>query len=176
MNSLKLHNILFISLLIAGCGSEKFLKKDSNFLSENKLYVNGVENRIQSINQLIIPKPNTYFFGIPLKLQLDKWASEFPKEDFKIWLNEKSKRKERLNKLLSPKQVFQLEKYFLRINKWMKDNGEKPSLVDSLLINKNISKLNQYYKNIGFFDVESSFEINELRPCLLYTSPSPRDP
>ena len=150
--------------MIAGCGSEKFLKKDSNFLSENKLYVNGVENRIQSINQLIIPKPNTYFFGIPIKLQLDKWASAFPKEDFKIWLNKKSKRKERLNKLLSPKQVFQLEKYFLRINKWMKDNGEKPSLVDSLLIDKNISKLKQYYKNIGFFDVESSFEINELRP------------
>ena len=101
MNSLKLHNILFISLLIAGCGSEKFLKKDSNFLSENKLYVNGVENRIQSINQLIIPKPNTYFFGIPLKLQLDKWASEFPKEDFKIWLNEKSKRKELTEKIKS---------------------------------------------------------------------------
>ena len=163
-SKLKLHNILFILLLIIGCSTEKFIKKDANLLQENRLYIDGEENRSSPLNQLISPKPNTYFLGIPLKLQLNQWSSDIPKEDFKKWLDKKPNRKEKLISLLSPKQVYQLEKYYVKFNSWMENNGEKPSLIDSISIKKNIKRFNQYYKNIGYFDVESSFEINELKP------------
>ena len=163
-SKLKLHNILFILLLIIGCSTEKFIKKDANLLQENRLYIDGEENRSSPLNQLILPKPNTYFLGIPLKLQLNQWSSDIPKEDFKKWLDKKPNRKEKLISLLSPKQVYQLEKYYVKFNSWMENNGEKPSLIDSISIKKNIKRFNQYYKNIGYFDVESSFEINELKP------------
>ena len=83
--------------------------------------------------------------------------------EFKNWLNKKPKRKKRLSSFLSPKQLFQLEKYFIGLNTWMKNNGEKPSLVDSMLITKNVKRLNQFYKNKGYFDVETNFEINDLK-------------
>ena len=160
----KLHNILFILLLISSCSSEKFLTQGNNLLSDNKIYINGSERKSDPINELLLPKPNTYFFGIPLKLQLNSWAKEFPEDNFKKWLNKKENRSKNLNKLISPKQVYQLERYYVKFNSWLKKNGEKPSLVDSLLIKKNIKKLNQYYKNLGYFDVSSDYEINQIRP------------
>jgi outer membrane protein assembly factor BamA len=147
-----------------GCSTEKFLKEGTNLLYENRLYIDGEEKRNAAVKELISPKPNTYFLGIPLKLQLNQLSKELPKEYFEKWLNKKSNRKEKLNSLLSPKQVYQLEKYFVRLNTWMKNNGEEPRIVDSLLIKKNISRLNQFYKNLGYFDVETNFEITELKP------------
>ena len=137
----KLHNILFILLLISSCSSEKFLTKGNNLLSDNKIFINGSERKSDPINELLLPKPNTYFFGVPIKLQLNSWAKEFPKDNFKKWLNTKENRSKNLNKLISPKQVYQLERYYVKFNSWLKKNGEKPSLVDSLLIKKNLKKL-----------------------------------
>ena len=159
----KLHNILFILVIFTGCGSEKLLKRDSNLLFENRLFIYDEEESSETVNQLISPKPNTYFLGIPLKLQLYKLSKEFPDMEFKNWLNKKPKRKKRLSSFLSPKQLFQLEKYFIGLNTWMKNNGEKPSLVDSMLITENVKRLNQFYKNKGYFDVETNFEINDLK-------------
>ena len=147
-----------------GCSTEKFLKEGTNLLYENRLYIDGEEKRNAAVKKLISPKPNTYFLGIPLKLQLNQLSKEVPKEDFEKWLNKKSNRKEKLNSLLSPKQVYQLEKYFVGLNTWMKNNGEEPRIVDSLLIKKSISRLNQFYKNLGYFDVETNFEITKLKP------------
>ena len=95
----KLHNILFILLLISSCSSEKFLTQGNNLLSDNKIYINGSERKSDPINELLLPKPNTYFFGIPLKLQLNSWAKEFPEDNFKKWLNKKENRSKNLNKL-----------------------------------------------------------------------------
>ena len=160
----KLHNILFIILLLNSCSSEKFLKDGTFLLSENRLYINGEEKSINSAKQLILPKPNSYFIGIPLKLQLNEWADEFPRQSFRKWLNKNPKRKVKLNYLLSPKQVFQLEKYSIQLNSWLNKNSEKPILVDSLVIKSNIKRLTQHFKNLGYFDLNIDFEVNELKP------------
>ena len=60
----KLHNILFILLLISSCSSEKFLTQGNNLVSDNKIYINGSERKSDPINEILLPKPNTYFFGI----------------------------------------------------------------------------------------------------------------
>ena len=145
--------------MCCGCASEKFVSDGKFLLAENKLYINGEENQNHPINQLILNKPNTSFFGFPIKMQLNHWAKEFPKKEFKEWLNKKAKRKSKAINLMSSKQVYQLEKYYIQFNSWLKKNGEAPILIDSLLINNNIKRIEQYYKNDGFFDVQSNYEI-----------------
>ena len=163
-SSIKLRNILLISLLVVSCNTEKFLTDGSFLLSENKLYINGEETKTNPSTQLILPKPNTSFIGLPLKLQLNHWVNESPKEKFNKWLNEKPKRKEKLNNLLSPKQVFQLEKYSIKLNSWLKKNSEEPSIVDSSLIKSNVKRLTQYFKNLGYYDLVVDYEIIPLKP------------
>ena len=145
--------------MFCGCASEKFVSDGKFLLTENKLYIDGEENQNHPIKQLILNKSNTSFFGFPIKMQLNHWAKEFPKKEFRKWLNKKAKRKRRTINLMSSKQVYQLEKYYIQFNSWLKKNGEPPILIDSLLINNNIKRIEQYYKNDGFFDVQSNYEI-----------------
>ena len=145
--------------MCCGCASEKFVSDGKFLLTENKLYIDGEENQNHPIKQLILNKSNSSFFGFPIKMQLNHWAKEFPKKEFRKWLNKKAKRKSRTINLMSSKQVYQLEKYYIQFNSWLKKNGEPPILIDSLLINNNLRRIEQYYKNDGFFDVQSNYEI-----------------
>ena len=110
-------------------------------------------------NQLIFPKKQKQLFISKIKFQLNNWVKESPEDNFDNWINKKPNRKKRLNKLLSSKQVEQLKKYYLKYNAWLSKNGDSPTLVDSTEISKNIQRLEQYYKNLGYFDVK----LNNLR-------------
>ena len=155
----KLRNLLFISILFFNCSSDRFLKDGQTILLENKLIVNGEEKKRDFANQLIFPKKQKQLFISKIKFQLNNWVKESPEDNFDNWINKKPNRKKRLNKLLSSKQVEQLKKYYLKYNAWLSKNGDPPTLVDSTEISKNIQRLEQYYKNLGYFDVK----LNNLR-------------
>ena len=155
----KLRNLLFISILFFNCSSDRFLKDGQTILLENKLIVNGEEKKRDFANQLIFPKKQKQLFISKIKFQLNNWVKESPEDNFDNWINKKPNRKKRLNKLLSSKQVEQLKKYYLKYNAWLSKNGDTPTLVDSTEISKNIQRLEQYYKNLGYFDVK----LNNLR-------------
>ena len=155
----KLRNLLFISILFFNCSSDRFLKDGQTILLENKLIVNGEEKKRDFANQLIFPKKQKQLFISKIKFQLNNWVKESPEDNFDNWINKKPNRKKRLNKLLSSKQVEQLKKYYLKYNAWLSKNGDSPTLVDSTEISKNIQRLEQYYKNLGYFDVK----LNNLR-------------
>ena len=150
----KLRNLLFISILFFNCSSDRFLKDGQTILLENKLIVNGEEKKRDFANQLIFPKKQKQLFISKIKFQLNNWVKETPEDNFDNWINKKPNRKKRLNKLLSSKQVEQLKKYYLKYNAWLSKNGDPPTLVDSTEISKNIQRLEQYYKNLGYFDVK----------------------
>ena len=152
----KLRNLLFISILFFNCSSDRFLKDGQTILLENKLIVNGEEKKRDFANQLIFPKKQKQLFISKIKFQLNNWVKESPEDNFDNWINKKPNRKKRLNKLLSSKQVEQLKKYYLKYNAWLSKNGDPPTLVDSTEISKNIQRLEQYYKNLGYFDVKLS--------------------
>ena len=155
----KLRNLLFISILFFNCSSDRFLKDGQTILLDNKLIVNGEEKKRDFANQLIFPKKQKQLFISKIKFQLNNWVKESPEDNFDNWINKKPNRKKRLNKLLSSKQVEQLKKYYLKYNAWLSKNGDPPTLVDSTEISKNIQRLEQYYKNLGYFDVK----LNNLR-------------
>ena len=58
-----------------------------------------------------------------------------PKKQFEDWINKKIKRKKRLEKLLSKKQIIALEKYNINLNNWLKNTGEPPAVLDTFKIN-----------------------------------------
>ena len=150
----KLRNLLFISILFFNCSSDRFLKDGQTILLDNKLIVNGEEKKRDFANQLIFPKKQKQLFISKIKFQLNNWVKETPEDNFDNWINKKPNRKRRLHKLLSSKQVEQLKKYYLKYNAWLSKNGDFPTLVDSIEISQNIQRLEQYYKNLGYFDVK----------------------
>ncbi|MBN08885.1 MAG: hypothetical protein CMC79_00720 [Flavobacteriaceae bacterium] len=159
----KIHNLIFIFLILTSCSTSKLLEENQNLLGRYRLFVNGNERANDPATKLLLPKPNTLFLGYPLKLKLNSLVKESPKENFQNWLDLKPNRRQRLNKLMSKKQVYQLEKYAIKLNSWLNRNGEKAILVDTTLINSNSIILNQYYKNLGYFDVISDVDINKLK-------------
>ena len=143
-------------MLFYNCSADRFLKEGQTILLDNKLIINGEEKKRDFANQLIFPKKQKQLFISKIKFQLNDWANESPEDNFNNWINKKPPRKERLNKILSSKQVEQLKKYYLKYNSWLSKNGDLPTLVDSTEIIKNIQRLEQYYKNLGYFDVKLS--------------------
>ena len=76
----------------------------------------------------------------------------------------------RLNKLISNKQVNQLKRYNKLFNNWIKSTGEEPVFLNKADIEGNINRLIQYYKNNGYFDVKVEIDsiINTNKAEVLY--------
>ena len=61
---------------------------------------------------------NSKILGIPYKLHVYNLAEKEPEANFEAWLASKPKREQRLNRLLSKKQVTQLKQYRVNIANW----------------------------------------------------------
>ena len=80
------------------------------------------------------------------------------------------KHNNRLNKLISNKQVNQLKRYNKLFNNWIKSTGEEPVFLNKTDIENNINRLIQYYKNNGYFDVKVEIDsiIKDNKAEILY--------
>ena len=159
----KLRNLLFISILFTNCSADRFLKEGQTILSENKLIINGQEKKRDFANQLLFPENDRRSIISTIKYKLNSWSKVSPEQNFKNWIDKKPRRKEKLNKILSPKQVNQLKNYYLKYNSWLLKNGDFPTLVDTSEISKNIQRLKQYYKNLGYYDVQLKHERKDIK-------------
>ena len=82
-----------------------------------------------------------------------------PEAQFESWLKKRPKREQHLEKWFSAKQIQQLKKYTVNFNKWLKNNGEPPAIVDSKQMKQSVVQVNLYYKNKGFFNSAKQFKI-----------------
>jgi len=48
------------------------------------------------------------------------------------------------------------------INNWLKKTGEAPVIVDDLKAKRSVKRLQSYYWNNGWFNVETDYKINSL--------------
>ena len=144
------------------CNVVKRVGPTDYLLTESSFYVNGQKRKTEELSKLSFQKKNTQLLGIPVQLHIYNLAR--PKKDslFDLWLNQKPKREKKLISKLSKKQLNQLRTSSNGFNRWLKETGEKPNLLDSLKINKTLTNLERYYFSNGWFDREIGFKVDTV--------------
>jgi outer membrane protein assembly factor BamA len=140
----------------------KNIDKGKLILKSNEILINGKSISKDSLKPLLVQNQNNYFLGFPLSASLYESSKKNSDSIFNSWINKKSKRKKRLNKVLSKKQVLQIKNYIKNFNNWKKRNGEELQLIDSTKTKISTENLKSYFKNNGYFDakISSKVEIN----------------
>lgn len=134
-----------------GCSVTKHLPQDAVLLQKNEILVNG-EHAVDSVKNIIQPKPNKRFLSIPFGLLLYQSANDSSGVSFDRWLKKKPNRKRRMESLWSAKQVKKLRDYKTGFQDWKKRTGEPPVFTDSLSRASNAQKLNAFFSNEGYFN------------------------
>ena len=154
---------IFIILIsaITSCNVVKRVGKNQHLLTQNSVFVNDNKNSTEEINNLIYQRPNSKLLGFPLRLHIYNLARSNRDSLFEVWLDKNPKRRTRLTKKLSKKQLDQLKNSSIGFNNWLKNTGEAPVIVDSVRTEKSKNRLAGYYFTNGWFDREVSFKINK---------------
>lgn len=122
--------------------------------------INGKTNKSEDINSLLHQKPNRKILNIPLRLHIYNTARPNKDSLFEAWLDKKPKRRKRLTKKLSKKQLDKVKSSSIGFNNWLKKTGEEPVIVDEIKTRKSLKRIRGYYENNGWFDVKPSYKIN----------------
>ena len=153
--------LLVLAIATTACNSLKRVGEEEILLTRNYLEVD--EERIidEDIQSLIVQKPNSTVLGYPLRLNLYNLAKVDPDSSFQTWLHKRPKREERLARWLSQKQVDRLGESFMvkGYSEWLKKVGEAPVVIDTILTQKSLERLSDYYDSKGFFNNTTSYDI-----------------
>ena len=155
--------INFISILLASCSVTKQLNQEERLISKQTYELNGKKIKQDPITILSKTSVNKKILGTPIKLMIYNLSNSNAEEDFEKWLNKKENRRLRLEKLISPKQVYQIKKYKVGFNNWLREIGEPPSLYDSKKVELTNQLFKQYYDNLGYFNSKSAATVTELK-------------
>ena len=160
----QLSKILFLVLLTIGlysCDTVKRVAEDEHLLSKTSVIVNDKKDNTEIINSLLYQKPNRKIAGIPLRLHIYNTARPNRDSLFETWLNKRQKRRARLERRYSIKQVNKLKQSVLGFNNWLKSTGEAPTIVNEDETKRSVKRLKDYYINNGWFNVEADFDIKK---------------
>ncbi len=154
---------------VVGCSVTKRLQPDAILLQKNEILVNG-ESAVDSVKNIVQPKPNKRFLGVPFGLLLYQSASDSAGVAFDQWLTKKTNRKNRMESLWSAKQVEKMRDYKTGFQDWKKRSGEPPVLTDSISRSTNAQKLNAFFSNEGYFNarVETSITAQNRKAQVRY--------
>ena len=153
----KISLIIVIMGFLASCNTIKRVGEKDYLLTDTSIYVNDKRDLTETVNNLLYQKPNSKLaLGIPLRLHIYNLAKEYPDSSYANWLDKRSKRKERLKRIYSNKQVDRLGKSYVGFNNWLKKTGEAPVIIDSVKTRKSRERLEAYFWENGWFDVETS--------------------
>ena len=151
-----------MTCFFTACNVVKRVEATDYLLTESSFYINGQKKKSEELNNLSFQKKNAALLGIPLRLYLYNLARSNKDSLFEAWLQKNPKRKQRLISKLSEKQLNQLKASSIGFNRWLKNTGEAPVLLDSLKINKTKLNLERYYFANGWFDRTVNFRVDTV--------------
>ena len=160
----QLSKILIILLLtgyLHSCDTVKRVAKDEHLLTKTSVIVNDKKDNTETINNLLYQKPNRKIAGIPLRLHIYNTARSNRDSLFEAWLDKDPKRRTRLKGRYSKKQVDKIKESALGFNNWLKKTGEAPAIVNEDKTKRSLKRLQDYYINNGWFNVETSYDIEK---------------
>ena len=142
------------------CNVVKHVSKNEHLLTQTNVKVNGKSSNTETINNLLVQKKNSTLLNYPLRLHIYNLARDNKDSIFEAWLDKNPKRRVRLTKKLSLKQLNQLKQSSLDFNNWIRSTGEAPVILDSLKTIKSKSNLEKYFFANGWFNRKVTYEID----------------
>jgi len=159
----KISFIILTFILFISCNAIKRVQSDELLLKDNTILVNGEKLKEVRIYNQLYQKPNVKLLGVPIRLHFYNLAKPNPDSTFQNWLNKKPNREQRLINIYSRKQVEKLGQSYVNINEGIKKAGEAPVIIDDELTKKSVNRLKAWYFNNGWFNAETSYEIEPLK-------------
>jgi outer membrane protein assembly factor BamA len=165
--STKIAAFILIAIFICACNAVKRVPDGKQLLTKNKITVNGKTTKAENVFNQLYQKPNsTLLLGYRLRLNLYNLANLNPDSTYQAKFTNDPGKYERKSKWLSAKQVDRLGKSFWYhgIHDFLKKTGEPPVIIDSSKTKKSILRLNYYYFNNGFFNVDAAYKVDTVAP------------
>ncbi|WP_452222603.1 translocation and assembly module lipoprotein TamL [Lacinutrix chionoecetis] len=155
--------ILFIILifgLLTSCNSVKRVPEDEHLLTKTTILVNDKIEDSEVVNNLIYQKPNSSIPYINFKTKLYIYNLARPNLDsiLRAEIENNPKKTARQIRFLSKKQFNRRLQSKIGFNNWLKNTGEAPVIVNDTLSDKTIKRLESYYWNNGWLDVEADYQ------------------
>ena len=156
--------VLFIVItgFLYSCNSVKRVPEDKHLLVENTIYVNDKKNNTERINNLLFQQRNKKIINIPLRLYIYNMARPNIDSIVNANINSKPKKRKRLERFLSKKQLNKYIEARIGFNNWFKNTGEAPAIVNKEKIEKSEKQLKAYYFNNGWFNVDTTSKTDTL--------------
>jgi len=158
-------SLLFFAIILASCNALKRVDDYELLLKKNTIYADDAKVNDEAIQSLIIQEPNSTLLGYPLRLNLYNLAQSLNQKRLSKSIYKKEKRKERLVKMLSEKQVNRLGESFLvkGLSEWLKNVGEAPAIIDTSDTRRTLERLRAYYNTKGYFNNNTTYIIDTLK-------------
>ena len=149
----KISLFILTTCLIVSCDAVKRVGEKEHLLTQTTITIDDKKKKNEDLNNLILQKENATLLGLPLRLHIYNLARENRDSLFEVWLDKNPKRRERLTKKLSKKQLDQLKASALGFNNWLKKTGEAPVIIDSLK-NGNENPINNPDIYLNFLNID----------------------
>lgn len=152
---------LFIVIISVfnSCNVVKRVGDNEHLIIKNTIKIDGKASNSETLNNLIIQKTNRKLLNFPLRLHIYNLAR--PNIDSILDIKQK-KADTSWVKFLSEKQFQKTIENRSNFNNWLKKTGEAPTILDTLLTQKTIKRLDDYYFNYGWFNAKIDYNIDYL--------------
>ncbi len=154
--------LIFLSFYISSCNLYRKIPQDQYLLRKNEIKTDGKKVKKEAVTGLILLQPNTTFLGYPYLADLYMLADQHPNQTFVRWIKKHPKNYQLLKKIISRKQIIQLQYYYRDINKTIKNIGEPPVFIDTSKIKLSANLLKNYYVNHAYLDAKSKYKIDTI--------------
>ena len=138
------------------------MKADEHLLTDNKVVVDGKKDNSETINNILIQKPNTKIplLGVPVRLNVYNLARPNIDSILNAKILSDSLKIKRKTRLLSKKQLDAYIRSRKKFNAWLKRTGEAPVIVNEEKTKKSANQLRKYFFKQGWFDTTVDYNID----------------
>jgi len=147
----KLGILFLLTLFFSACNSVKRVKENEHLLTKNSLIVDGKKNSDPKLEELIIQKPNSRTFGIPLSLYFYNLGDENKPQTPSEWGKKKPKTYNFIKSVFSEKQSIAFANSMIGLNNWFLRNGQAPVIIDDKKIRRTKINLRAHFFTNGYF-------------------------